>query len=120
MRECLNFVHLSDIHFTGKSGNSCFDLDSDVRHELQRDAAALVQRVGLVNGVLVTGDIAFSGARDEYAKAGAWLVGFSGAIKCAEERRFGSCRATFVRPRRARPCGGLPCSHGSRGGATGP
>lgn len=85
MRECVTFLHLSDIHFTRQSGESCFDLDGDVRHELQRDAAELVQRVGSVTGVLVTGDIAFSGAREEYFKAGAWLAGFSAAVKCPEE-----------------------------------
>lgn len=85
MRECFTFVHLSDIHFTGQSGDTCYDLDDDVRHELQRDAADFVQRVGAVTGILVTGDIAFSGSREEYVKAGSWLASFSTNVHCSEE-----------------------------------
>jgi Calcineurin-like phosphoesterase len=85
MPDFLTFVHLSDIHFTGQSGESCYDLDVDVRNELERDAKDLVGRLGQATGVLVTGDVAFSGGRAEYAKAGDWLAKFCAGIKCPGE-----------------------------------
>jgi hypothetical protein len=35
--------------------------------------------------VLVTGDISFSGKRDQYGRAGFWLVDLCKAIACSEE-----------------------------------
>lgn len=83
--EKLILVHLSDIHFTGSSGVSVHDLDADVRNELLRDAAALTKELGGATGVLVTGDIAFSGQRVEYDRAASWLVEFCRAIGCPDE-----------------------------------
>ncbi|NRD52517.1 metallophosphoesterase [Corallococcus exiguus] len=83
--EKLVLVHLSDIHFTGSSGTSIHDLDSDVRHELLRDAAALTKELGGATGVLVTGDIAFSGQCAEYERAASWLLEFCRAIGCPDE-----------------------------------
>jgi len=51
-------VHLSDIHFTGSSGTSVYDLDSEIRNEILRDAATVTKELGGATGVLVTGDIA--------------------------------------------------------------
>jgi predicted phosphodiesterase len=78
-------VHLSDIHFTGTSGASVYDLDSEVRNEILRDAATVTKELGGATGVLVTGDIAFSGQCVEYEKAASWLLGFCRAIGCADE-----------------------------------
>ena len=57
----LVLVHLSDIHFTSASGASVHDIDSEIRNEIFRDAAAVTKELGGATGVLVTGDIAFSG-----------------------------------------------------------
>jgi predicted phosphodiesterase len=84
MQKLLLF-HLSDIHFNGSSGVTVHDLDSDVRNELIRDAARLTKELGSATGVLVTGDIAFSGQRAEYERAAAWLREFCLAIDCPEE-----------------------------------
>ena len=78
-------VHLSDIHFTGSSGNSIHDLDAEVRNELLRDAAMVTKELSGVTGVLVTGDIAFSGQRAEYERAASWLREFCRAIGCPDE-----------------------------------
>ena len=78
-------VHLSDIHFTVSSGTSVHDLDDDVRNELLRDATVLTNRLGGATGVLVTGDIAFSGQKAEYDRAGSWLVEFCCAVGCPDE-----------------------------------
>lgn len=81
----LVLVHLSDIHFTGSSGVSVHDLDADVRNELLRDAGALTEELGDATGVLVTGDVAFSGQRAEYDRAASWLIEFCRAIGCPDE-----------------------------------
>ena len=83
--EKLVFVHLSDIHFTGSSGTSVYDLDSEVRNEIVRDAATVTKELGEATGVLVTGDIAFSGQRTEYERAASWLLEFCRAIRCPDE-----------------------------------
>jgi predicted phosphodiesterase len=83
--EKLVLIHLSDIHFSGSSGTSVHDLDSEVRNELLRDAASVTKELGGATGVLVTGDIAFSGQRAEYDKAASWLLEFCRAIGCPEE-----------------------------------
>ena len=85
MRQKLVLVHLSDIHFTGSSGTSVHDLDAEVRNELLRDAGALTKGLGGATGVLVTGDIAFSGQKAEYDRAGSWLVEFCRAVGCPDE-----------------------------------
>jgi predicted phosphodiesterase len=84
MTEKLVFVHLSDIHFTRSSG-TVHDLDKNVRNELRLDAIKVSKEIGPVTGVLVTGDIAFSGSKDEYKHAAEWLSEFCKAIGCPEE-----------------------------------
>lgn len=83
--ERIVLVHLSDIHFNGLSGTSIHDLDSEVRNEILRDAASVTKEFGGATGVLVTGDIAFSGQRAEYERAASWLLDFCRAIGCPEE-----------------------------------
>jgi predicted phosphodiesterase len=83
--EKIVLVHLSDIHFTGSSGTSVHDLDSEVRNEILRDAATVTKDLGGATGVLVTGDIAFSGQRTEYERVALWLLEFCRAIECPDE-----------------------------------
>lgn len=66
----MRLIHLSDIHFT--SGNT-WDPDEDQRDELVADVGALVDEGGTVDGILVGGDIAFSGAQAEYDVAAEWI-----------------------------------------------
>lgn len=51
--------------------------------QVEEDVTAL--RVGGATGVLVTGDIAFSGQRSEYQSAASWLLGLCRAIECPDE-----------------------------------
>lgn len=83
--EKLVLVHLSDIHFTRASGVSVHDLDKNVRNELVLDATKVAKEIGPVTGVLVTGDIAFSGSEVEFEHATNWLRYFCRAIGCREE-----------------------------------
>jgi predicted MPP superfamily phosphohydrolase len=81
----LILVHLSDIHFTKSSGTTVHDLDADIRNELLRDASKLTKDIGAATGVLVTGDMAFSGQKEEYKRAADWLLEFCRGIGCPEE-----------------------------------
>jgi calcineurin-like phosphoesterase family protein len=65
-------VHLSDIHFTGKSDGTAYRHES-TRHDLVLDLKKMRGIVGDAKTVVVTGDIANTGAKDEYAVAGRWL-----------------------------------------------
>ena len=67
------FLHLSDIHFHSWSGSK-FDLDEDLRIELLADAEQVAGKLGAPVGVLVTGDVAFAGAAEDYLHAKEWLA----------------------------------------------
>lgn len=69
----LSFIHLSDIHFV-KSSNDPSDIDKDLREAIITDLE-INGRENLENvaGILVTGDIAFSGNRKEYEIAKDYL-----------------------------------------------
>lgn len=81
--EALRFIHLADIHFRGSSGIPT-DLDRDIRNELVKDAQSLLNR-DLVTGILVCGDIAWSGREAEYQVAANWLVQLCEELQCAKE-----------------------------------
>jgi hypothetical protein len=81
----LAFVHLSDIHFQKKSGDT-YDLDTDLRNELERDLEDMAKKIAPIAGILVTGDIAFSALEIEYTKARIWLVNLCRKIGCDESR----------------------------------
>ena len=71
--DSLIFVHLSDIHFRCWSGSE-YDVDNDLRNELLLDAESVSKDHGQPQGILVTGDIAFSGTSEEYDIAKEWLA----------------------------------------------
>jgi predicted phosphodiesterase len=81
----ISFIHLSDIHFTRFSGDA-YDLDSDLRNELLRDIQHNA-KVNLTNikGILVCGDIAFSGKSSEYKAASEFLRSICSSLDIAEE-----------------------------------
>lgn len=84
MSQPLIFLHLSDIHFSKRS-SSAYDPDLDLRRELVADAVRVKTKVKYCSGILVSGDVAFSGKPDEYAKATQWLGELSGLMGCPEE-----------------------------------
>lgn len=77
------FVHVSDIHF-GQERDQEVHIHNDVKQELIADAAEVVGSLtsGCAQGILVTGDIAYSGKTDQYNEAGQWLDALAGAIGC--------------------------------------
>jgi len=80
----LIFLHLSDIHFSKRSGRTG-DLDEDVRRELEADALAVRRGFDHFTGILVSGDVAFSGQSAEYDTAKAWLNRLCASLGCPPE-----------------------------------
>lgn len=80
----ITLVHISDLHIPGKWANTSFDLDSDLRSQLINDLTAQRSDIGDVDGILVTGDIAFKGAKEEFDYAGEWLAHLTEVAGCDE------------------------------------
>ena len=83
-KDKLILLHLSDIHFNKGSGTT-FDLDTDLRNELEKDAKSISDRLSGVHAILITGDIAFAGLSEEYEKAAAWLKKLCTKVGCSFE-----------------------------------
>lgn len=83
--QVLNLLHLSDIHFRSGESDDVYDLDTDLRNELERDTERLRTRLERIDGILVTGDIAFGGKRDEYEIARVWLERLCNLLGCSHE-----------------------------------
>jgi calcineurin-like phosphoesterase family protein len=79
----LRFVHLSDIHFGQERGEAIY-VHNDVREQLLDDAQTLRQSLSTqpFDGVIVTGDLAFSGTTEEYKVAGEFLDCLTERIGC--------------------------------------
>jgi hypothetical protein len=77
------FVHVSDIHF-GQERDERVHIHSDVKAQLVADASEFVGALpgAVAHGILVTGDIAFSGVKEQYDDAGAWLDSLAQGIGC--------------------------------------
>jgi len=81
----LTFVHLSDIHFQSElSEVSKYDLDSPLRHGILRDLKLLRERDRFkhLDGILISGDVAYAGKPDEYATAIEWINEIAAVIGC--------------------------------------
>jgi 3',5'-cyclic AMP phosphodiesterase CpdA len=67
-------LHLSDIHFRDRRAGDAHDADADLRNELERDLRILRgTRVPKLDGMIVSGDIAFGGKKDEFDFATGWI-----------------------------------------------
>ena len=79
----LTYVHLSDIHFGQEKGPKVYVHD-DIKECLIADAATLKAAAGIerMDGVIVTGDVAFSGKKSEYDSAAQWLDRLTQEIGC--------------------------------------
>jgi hypothetical protein len=78
----LIFVHLSDIHFISDIGK--YDIDSGLRDEIEKDSGRLIEEghIDHVDGILVSGDIAFAGKVEEYERARKWLEKLTALVGC--------------------------------------
>ena len=81
------FVHLSDIHF-GQERDDTVHIHNDVKEQLITDAAEVIGALpsAAAHGLLVTGDIAYSGKRPQYEEAGRWLDELARRIGCPIHR----------------------------------
>ena len=79
----LTYIHLSDIHFGQEKGPEIY-VHNDVKECLIADAAKLKVAAGIeqMGGIIVTGDVAFSGKKSEYDAAAHWLDQLTEAIGC--------------------------------------
>lgn len=80
------FIHLSDIHFGQEKGGEVIFHD-DVKEQVIRHVRTLATTrhaagASPICGVLVTGDIAYSGEKAEYDAAAAWLDRLTAAAGC--------------------------------------
>lgn len=70
----LLLLHLSDIHFREPY---CLNLDSDqdhvIRSALLSDIKRMCEKIGNVDAIIVSGDIAFKGHSEEYEVARKWF-----------------------------------------------
>lgn len=78
------FVHLSDIHF-GQERGGVVVVHDDAKARLIEDLAAMVERLPdkKAAGIIITGDIAYTGKANEYKIAAGWLDDVAAAAKCA-------------------------------------
>lgn len=84
----LSFVHLSDIHFRKYSGDP-YDIDDDLRNELLYDIShCLTKNIPTIDGVLICGDIAFSGKTEEYDVASLFLNEICTSLTLDKSRIF--------------------------------
>ncbi|MBI2540118.1 MAG: metallophosphoesterase, partial [Deltaproteobacteria bacterium] len=69
----LTFIHLSDIHFSSGDDGSQFDLNQQIRNRLLADLATRPADGAGCDALLITGDIAYSGKKEEYEIAKQFL-----------------------------------------------
>lgn len=77
------FIHLSDIHFGQEKDGGLVAINNDAKERLLDDAATEIAKRGIkASGIIVTGDIAYSAKREEYAVAGEWLDRLAVRVGC--------------------------------------
>lgn len=67
----LTFLHLSDLHITTNDAGSQFDRDLKIRQALLDDLG--IDGRTNFDAILVTGDVAYHGRSDEFARAKLWF-----------------------------------------------
>jgi hypothetical protein len=84
----LTFLHLSDIHFRHRQGSAQFDLDAQLRKPLLDDIKSKPADGANYDGLLITGDIAFSGQKTEYDRAKTWFEEIYAQADLLPERTY--------------------------------
>src|SRR4051812_36267616 len=78
----IRMIHLSDIHFGQELDDGSFHLQQDIRDGVTEDCERMRAKFGKANGIVVTGDVAFAGKKEEYDRAGAWLDRIGDVVGC--------------------------------------
>ena len=82
----LKFLHLSDLHITTTDAGTQFDGDVKIREALMIDLGK--EDRNQFDAILVTGDVAYHGRADEFARAKAWLEDVRKATGSSPESLF--------------------------------
>jgi 3',5'-cyclic AMP phosphodiesterase CpdA len=82
------FLHISDIHFRSPDCEGDMDPERPYRTALLNDARVQRNRLGDVDAILITGDIAFQGLASEYLVAEAWIADLCFASGCSLRKVF--------------------------------
>jgi hypothetical protein len=77
----VRIVHVSDIHF-GQEIDGSLREQEDIREALVRDCVKMRDTLGDAHAIAVTGDVAYSGTKTEYDRAGRWLDDLCTAARC--------------------------------------
>ncbi len=86
-RDSIVLAHVSDIHFLrAHSASAEPSADDDLRSEVVRSFEVMRERLGVIHGILISGDVAFSGREDEYQRADRWIRELCRAAGCSEEQ----------------------------------
>ncbi|MCU1725407.1 metallophosphoesterase [Pseudomonas sp. 7P_10.2_Bac1] len=75
-------LHLSDIHFRKSEIDTVQDPNFHLRNELLRDVGQQRVKLGAVDAVIISGDIAFAAAPEEYEYATNWLAKLCDVAGC--------------------------------------
>lgn len=81
-------LHLSDIHFQAPQCHTEEDPELHFRQELLAHTAAQVSELGDVDAILVSGDIAYKGIREEYEAAAIWFKLLAAKVGCKKNRIY--------------------------------
>jgi predicted MPP superfamily phosphohydrolase len=82
----LAFVHISDIHFRKGRMGDVHDVDSDLRNEIERDLRTVrPTRIQKLDGIVISGDIAFGGQPEEFSYASGWIEKIRELLDCPKE-----------------------------------
>ena len=84
----LLLLHISDIHFQHPLCHTEQDPELSFRQELVFHSAQQASQLGDVDAILVTGDIAFKGIKEEFAAATIWLEQLADAVGCNKRRIY--------------------------------
>lgn len=88
MGQVFTFLHFSDIHFNSWTKPE-YDLDMELRNEMELDIKKIVEQEKLeVYGIIICGDVAFSGQAYEYELAQQFLNQLISKLKINEEHIF--------------------------------
>ncbi len=79
----LTFVHISDIHFKNGLVGTQHDPDRELRDLFDVDLRAQASKFGSISGIIITGDVAFSGHPVEFQHAVSWITGVAGHLGCS-------------------------------------
>lgn len=84
----MRLLHISDIHFKHPLCQTEQDPELYFRKELVSHATQQTSRLGDVDAIVVTGDVAFKGVQEEFEAAETWLEKLADQVGCNKRRIY--------------------------------